>query len=71
SWRTGEGRWRHLGDVTPDGAEPSTPTVEEGYLLLSHGSDVGGGSGATSGDESGLVDADDSDAGRNSGDGLR
>ena len=35
SWRGGDGRWRHLGDRPPDGAEITVPTVEEGYLLLS------------------------------------
>lgn len=35
SWRTGEGRHRHLGDA-PEGAELIAPTVQDGYLLL-HG----------------------------------
>ncbi len=33
SWRTGDGRHRHIGDP-PSGAEMVTPTVEDGYLLL-------------------------------------
>ena len=36
SWRSGDNRWRHIGDHPPAGAEPVTPTVEDGYLLLSH-----------------------------------
>jgi len=36
SWRGGDNRWRHIGDEVPDGAELVTPTVEDGYLLLSH-----------------------------------
>jgi ABC-2 type transport system ATP-binding protein len=36
SWRGGDNRWRHLGERPPDGAEVLVPTVEEGYLLLSH-----------------------------------
>jgi ABC-2 type transport system ATP-binding protein len=36
SWRGGEGRWRHLGQRPPAGAEVTAATVEEGYLLLSH-----------------------------------
>jgi ABC-2 type transport system ATP-binding protein len=35
SWRGGDGRWRHIGDQPPPGAEPVTPTVEDGYLMLS------------------------------------
>jgi ABC-2 type transport system ATP-binding protein len=34
SWRSGDGRWRHVG-VAPSGAEPATATAEDGYLLLS------------------------------------
>ena len=33
SWRTGEGRYRHIGDAPP-GAEPVEPTIEDAYLLL-------------------------------------
>lgn len=33
SWRTGEGRFRHIGDP-PAGAEPVPPTIEDAYLLL-------------------------------------
>ncbi len=33
SWRTGEGRHRHVG-VAPSGAELIAPTVQDGYLLL-------------------------------------
>lgn len=33
SWRTGEGRHRHIGDA-PAGAELIAPTVQDGYLLL-------------------------------------
>ncbi len=36
SWRGGDNRWRHIGDHPPAGAELVTPTVEDGYLLLSH-----------------------------------
>jgi len=36
SWRGGDGRWRHVGDQPPPGAELVAPTVEDGYLLLSH-----------------------------------
>lgn len=34
SWRGGDGRWRHVGGSRPEGAEPTTPTVEDGYLCL-------------------------------------
>ena len=33
SWMTAEGTWRHLGEP-PSGAEPATPTIDDGYLLL-------------------------------------
>ena len=33
SWRTGEGRYRHIGDPPP-GAHLVEPTIEDGYLLL-------------------------------------
>jgi ABC-2 type transport system ATP-binding protein len=36
SWRGTDGRWRHVGDEPPPGAESVTPTVEDGYLVLSH-----------------------------------
>jgi ABC-2 type transport system ATP-binding protein len=36
SWRGGDGRWRHIGDSPPTGADLVPPTVEDGYLLLSH-----------------------------------
>jgi len=36
SWRGGDNRWRHIGDDVPASAELVTPTVENGYLLLSH-----------------------------------
>jgi len=36
SWRGGDNRWRHIGDQPPAGAELVTPTVEDGYLVLSH-----------------------------------
>jgi ABC-2 type transport system ATP-binding protein len=36
SWRSGDARWRHIGEQQPAGAELVTPTVEDGYLLLSH-----------------------------------
>ncbi len=36
SWRGGDGRWRHIGDHQPAAAGLVTPTVEDGYLLLSH-----------------------------------
>ncbi len=36
SWRTGEGRHRHIGSAPAD-AELVTPTLQDGYLLLSGG----------------------------------
>jgi ABC-2 type transport system ATP-binding protein len=36
SWRGGDNRWRHVGDHPPAGAELVSPTVEDGYLMLSH-----------------------------------
>jgi ABC-2 type transport system ATP-binding protein len=36
SWRGGDNRWRHTGDRPPAVAEMVAPTVEGGYLLLSH-----------------------------------
>jgi ABC-2 type transport system ATP-binding protein len=36
SWRGGDNRWRHIGDHPPAGAELVSPTVEDGYLMLSH-----------------------------------
>ena len=36
SWRTGEGRHRHIGPAPAD-AELVTPTLQDGYLLLSGG----------------------------------
>ena len=36
SWRSSDGRWRHIGDEPPAAAELAAPTVEDGYLLLSH-----------------------------------
>jgi ABC-2 type transport system ATP-binding protein len=36
SWRTGEGRHRHVGDPPP-GAELIAPTVQDGYLVLNGG----------------------------------
>jgi ABC-2 type transport system ATP-binding protein len=36
SWRGGDNRWRHLGAQLPAGGQVTIPTVEEGYLLLSH-----------------------------------
>ncbi len=36
SWRTGEGRHRHIGEA-PAGAEVIAPTVQDGYLLLNGG----------------------------------
>ena len=32
-WRTGSGRWRHVGEP-PVGADPVEPTLEDAYLLL-------------------------------------
>jgi ABC-2 type transport system ATP-binding protein len=40
SWRGGDNRWRHIGDQPPTGAELVTPTVEDGYLLLSNAAGV-------------------------------
>jgi len=36
SWRSGDGRWRHVGGQPPADADVVPPTVEDGYLLLSH-----------------------------------
>jgi ABC-2 type transport system ATP-binding protein len=36
SWRGGDGRWRHIGEGAAASAELVAPTVEDGYLLLSH-----------------------------------
>jgi ABC-2 type transport system ATP-binding protein len=36
SWRGSDGRWRHVGDQPPPAADPVAPTVEDGYLVLSH-----------------------------------
>jgi len=33
SWRMGDGRHRHIGDP-PAGAELTTPTVDDAYLLM-------------------------------------
>jgi ABC-2 type transport system ATP-binding protein len=41
SWRGGDNRWRHIGDHPPAGAELVAPTVEDGYLLLSHAAGAG------------------------------
>jgi ABC-2 type transport system ATP-binding protein len=35
SWRSGDGRWRHIGTRVPAGTEAVPPTAEDGYLLLS------------------------------------
>ena len=40
SWRGGDNRWRHVGDHPPAGAELVSPTVEDGYLMLSHAAGV-------------------------------
>jgi ABC-2 type transport system ATP-binding protein len=40
SWRGADSRWRHVGDNPPAGAEVLPPTVEDGYLLLSHAAGV-------------------------------
>jgi len=40
SWRGGDGRWRHVGDRPPADAELVAPTVEDGYLMLSHAAGV-------------------------------
>jgi ABC-2 type transport system ATP-binding protein len=34
SWRTGDGRHRHIGDDAPPGADLVEPSLEDGYLLL-------------------------------------
>jgi len=34
SWRTGTGRFHHVGDRPPPGAELVEPSVEDAYLLL-------------------------------------
>jgi ABC-2 type transport system ATP-binding protein len=36
SWRSSDGRWRHVGGQPPAGADVVPPTVEDSYLLLSH-----------------------------------
>jgi len=36
SWRTAEGRHRHIG-LAPEGAELLAPTLEDGYLTLLDG----------------------------------
>lgn len=36
SWRGGDNRWRHIGEHPPTSTELVAPTVEDGYLLLSH-----------------------------------
>jgi ABC-2 type transport system ATP-binding protein len=36
SWRDGGNRWRHIGEHPPADYETAVPTVEDGYLLLSH-----------------------------------
>jgi ABC-2 type transport system ATP-binding protein len=36
SWRDGENRWRHIGENPPPDYETAVPTVEDGYLMLSH-----------------------------------
>jgi ABC-2 type transport system ATP-binding protein len=33
SWRSGDGRYRHIGDP-PSGSEVVTPTIDDAYLLL-------------------------------------
>ena len=33
-WRTGDGRYRNIGDRPPAGAELVEPTLEDAYLLL-------------------------------------
>ncbi len=43
SWRSGDGRWRHIGAEVPAGADPVTPTAEDGYLLLSGAAGRDGG----------------------------
>jgi ABC-2 type transport system ATP-binding protein len=40
SWRGGDNRWRHIGDHPPADAELVSPTVEDGYLMLSHAAGV-------------------------------
>jgi ABC-2 type transport system ATP-binding protein len=34
SWRTGEGRHRHIGEEAPAGADLVEPTIEDAYLLM-------------------------------------
>jgi ABC-2 type transport system ATP-binding protein len=36
SWRDGENRWRHIGEHPPVDSRNAAPTIEDGYLLLSH-----------------------------------
>jgi ABC-2 type transport system ATP-binding protein len=36
SWRGGDGLWRNIGEQRQAGAQAVTPTVEDGYLLLTH-----------------------------------
>jgi len=40
SWRGADNRWRHIGDSPTAGAEMVAPTVEDGYLLMSHAGDA-------------------------------
>jgi ABC-2 type transport system ATP-binding protein len=40
SWRDGENRWRHIGQNPPPHYETAVPTVEDGYLMLSHATAV-------------------------------
>jgi ABC-2 type transport system ATP-binding protein len=40
SWRDGDNHWRHIGDQPPSNSDIATPTVEDGYLLLSHAQDT-------------------------------
>jgi ABC-2 type transport system ATP-binding protein len=44
AWRTADGDMRNIGDETPVGATPVSPTLEDAYLLL-----VGEGAGPTTG----------------------
>jgi ABC-2 type transport system ATP-binding protein len=36
SWRDGENRWRHIGEHPSVDYQSAAPTIEDGYLLVSH-----------------------------------
>ncbi len=50
-WRSGDGRWRHVGERPPAGAELVSPTVEDGYLRLAGEAAVAGSAGSAEGSD--------------------